>query len=198
MSQAAVADPICPQYIPRVTYRAARSHDARALARLTSIGSGGVEDCAWSEEAKPGESLFEVGRRRLARTQPTSSFQNCRVAEIDGAPIGMIIGYSGGEVAACTAPSVEPVDANSYFIETVAVFSQWRSHGVGTRFLALAEQDACRAGFRQTMVRVFAENRRAVRLFTRLGYVGVHDTHLEPNPLIQFPGALSFMTKHLR
>ncbi|MEM7253697.1 MAG: GNAT family N-acetyltransferase [Pseudomonadota bacterium] len=191
MGAAVIAQPI-PTYIPRVTYRAARSQDARALVKLRNIGSSGLEACAWQEEAQPGESFNEVGTRTLRRI---GSDPNCHVAEIDGAPIGTVSVVHGPKPADSYRPELH---AGELFVECVAVHSQWESHGVGARLIGWAEAMARNAGHSRVIVRVFTDNARAVRLFERLGYQETTQVDIGPNPMIPFSGPLAFMAKTIR
>ena len=72
--------------------RPARSDDCRRIAELFRIASDGVADYVWSrlQDDYPGHALIEIGERRYARENTAFSYQNCLVAEQDGAVIAML------------------------------------------------------------------------------------------------------------
>ena len=67
-----------------VALRPARRDEARTIAGLFRICSGGVADYVWAKLAEPGESLIDVGARRYARENAEFSYQNCTMAESAG------------------------------------------------------------------------------------------------------------------
>ncbi len=60
----------------------ARGFD-REVARLF------VVDAIWSKVADPGETFIEAGARRYARDGVAFSYENCLIAEQEGATVGM-------------------------------------------------------------------------------------------------------------
>ncbi len=61
--------------------RPARKEDCPTIAALYSMSSSGVADYIWSKNAKPGETILTVGRRRYEREESSFSYNNCIVIE---------------------------------------------------------------------------------------------------------------------
>jgi hypothetical protein len=77
---------------PDALLRPAVVEDCLQIAELFRIASDGVADYIWTQlrPDHPGASLIEIGRRRYAREGTAFSYQNCLVAEHEGAVIGMM------------------------------------------------------------------------------------------------------------
>src|SRR5688572_22420993 len=77
-------------------FRRATKEDARRIAELFQVCSGGVADYVWStmRDDYPGLSLLDIGERRYARENTPFSYQNCVVAEHDGrGVVGMLVAF---------------------------------------------------------------------------------------------------------
>ena len=72
-----------------VSMRPAGREDSRTIAELFLISSDGLAEYIWSQLAEPGETPLDAGARRYARDGVAFSYQNCILAEIDGAVVGM-------------------------------------------------------------------------------------------------------------
>ena len=70
--------------------RPTRAADCTDIARLFLIASDGLAAYIWSRMNMPGLSLEEIGTRLYAREGVDFSFQNCVIAEQDGAIAGML------------------------------------------------------------------------------------------------------------
>ncbi|HUT48434.1 MAG TPA: GNAT family N-acetyltransferase [Alphaproteobacteria bacterium] len=174
-------------------FRPARREDARTIAEFYRIASDGVSDYVWSKLADPGEDLLEVGARRYARENTEFSYQNCELAEMDGAVVGMLLGYR----MPAPEPSDEPVDdpilaglsqleiPGSFYIAGIAVSPALRSAGIGSALMARAHDRARAGGMSQTSLIAFDPN-PAVRLYERLAYRTVDRRPVVAHPLIRY------------
>src|SRR5262245_12490834 len=68
--------------------------DAALLAELVNYAGEGLPLYLWSRMADPGETAWDVGRRRAAREEGSFSYRNATIVEHDGDAAGCLIGYA--------------------------------------------------------------------------------------------------------
>jgi ribosomal protein S18 acetylase RimI-like enzyme len=165
-------------------FRHARADDAAALAELVNFAGDGLPLYLWEKMAAPGESAWEVGRRRARRDEGSFSYRNAVVVETETAVqatvMGCLIGYPEPE-----APT--PIDARmpamfvpmqelenlapaSWYVNVLALYPQFRGQGWGARILGIADAIAARGGRPTLSVIVSDANTGARRLYQRCGY----------------------------
>jgi ribosomal protein S18 acetylase RimI-like enzyme len=162
------------------TVRPATVGDAALLAELINYAGEGLPLYLWGEMAEPGESAWDVGRRRAAREEDSFSYRNATIIEQDGQCGGCLIGYEIAEnpepipddMPAMCVPlqELENFAPGTWYMNVLAVRPQFRSQGLGTKLLALAEEIAHELGKRGTSVIISDTNLGARRLYERLGY----------------------------
>lgn len=188
-----------------VVLRPAAKTDCRIIARLYSIASDGVADYIWTQLAAPGEDILDVGRRRYEREDSAFSYRNCTVAVHNDEIIGMLVAFpmhvDENPVSEDTDPVLAPYSVleedDSYYICGMAFFPPYRGHGLGTRFLELAEAQAREQGLSKLSLIVFEQNEGARRLYLRHGYREVARQPVVPHPLIHYTGEALLMVKPL-
>jgi ribosomal protein S18 acetylase RimI-like enzyme len=194
---------------PDAVLRPACPDDCRRIAELFRISSDGVADYVWSrlQDDYPGRALIEIGERRYARENTAFSYQNCLVAEQDGAVIAMLHAFviAVGERPKSDAdpePDVDPVlrpyaeleVPGSLYISGLAVAAEHRGQGLGTRLLVAARERARRLGCGTLSLICFAENAGARRLYEREGFTVVDRRAVVRPPLIHASGEALLMT----
>jgi ribosomal protein S18 acetylase RimI-like enzyme len=184
-------------------FRPAVREDCEHIARLYRISSDGVADYIWTRLAEEGEDILAVGQRRYEREDTAFSYQNCHVAESDGAVVGMLSAFplyadpDEHESDPVLAPYSELEEDASFYVCGVAMYPQYRGMGGGSHFMALAEQLAEKRGLTKFSLIVFEQNSGALRLYERLGYSEVARRPVYPHPLIHFTGDAILMVKHI-
>ena len=164
-----------------VKLRDARKTDSAELAELVDIAGEGLPCYHWRQIAEPGQDPWEVGRERAARETGSFSYRNGVVAEVDGKIAGALVGYpvtaEPEPIDAMNTPpmwipllELEGIAAGTWYINTVAVFPEARSLGVGSKLMQWAERQASRLGLGGTSLIVSDANDGAQRLYKRLGY----------------------------
>ena len=189
----------------RVIIRPAAKADCRPIARLYSISSDGVADYIWTQLAAPGEDIIDVGQRRYEREDSVFSYRNCTVAVHDDEILGMLVAFPmrvdkdavSGDTDPVLAPYSVLEEDGSYYICGMAFFPPYRGHGLGTRFLELAEAQALEKGLPKLSLIVFEQNDGAKRLYLRHGYREVARQPVVPHPLIHYTGDALLMVKAL-
>ena len=188
-----------------VIIRPAEKSDCRTIASLYSISSDGVADYIWTTMAAPGEDIIDVGERRYARDEGAFSYRNCVVAVFENKVIGMLVAFPMHVDKDAADEEIDPVlepyslleEDNSHYICGMAFFPPYRGHGLGSRFLALAEAQARELKLPKTSLIVFEQNAGAKWLYDRNGYREVARHPVVPHPLIHFTGDAVLMVKQL-
>jgi GNAT superfamily N-acetyltransferase len=121
---------------------------------LYSISSDGVADYIWTKLTQPGEDILDVGQWRYEQEDSVFSFKNCTVATHGSEIMGMLVAFPVESEETVGTSEQDPVLApysrleenHSYYICGMAVVPQYRGLGLGTQFLALAEEQARKRG----------------------------------------------------
>ena len=134
--------------------------------------------------------LYDIFVELAGRDDAQYSFCNALVAEVDGVSAGAIIGYDGGRLHELRAPlyaimqqrfgevlKIEDETAEGeFYIDSLAVLSQYRGCGVGRALLCEAIQRAFGSGAERVGLLVDLENPRAEALYSSLGFERVERT----------------------
>lgn len=189
--------------------RSATRNDAREIARLIALSSDGVAEIEWHEEAaKEGCDPLDIGERTYRDPRGDYSFNNATIVETNGAAAGMLLAFGmpdaeprnpGNRPSAddenVFAPYIYLEEPNSWYICGVAIYPQHRGHGLGTRLMQIANQQARERGFSTLSLVVFDQNQGAMRLYERLGYTVVDQAPVVPHPLIHYQGNALLMLR---
>jgi ribosomal protein S18 acetylase RimI-like enzyme len=163
------------------SFRMGRKDDAAALATLVNHAGEGFPLYLWEKLAESGESGWEVGRKRAERETGGFSYHNAYVAEADGVCAGCLIGYAQPEVPepidyGAMPPMFVPLQElenlapDSWYVNVLAVFPEYRRRGLGRQFLELADAIGAEAGKSGMSVIVSDANHGARRLYESCGY----------------------------
>lgn len=196
-------DPWMDQNMNKPVFRPARKQDCPVIAALYRISSDGVAEYIWSQLAQPGEDPLTVGEQRYAREDTVFSYLNCTVIELDDRVIGMLVAFpmhaDPAEVESdpVLAPYSRLEEDDSYYICGMAVMPEHRGRGLGTRLLALAEEQAVNKGFDKLSLVVFEQNSGAKKLYDRHGYREAGREAVVPHPSIHYTGDAILMVKEL-
>jgi ribosomal protein S18 acetylase RimI-like enzyme len=174
--------------------RAARREDSREIARLFLVSSGGVAEYVWQQIDPLSRPPIEIGAERFAHEGVVFSYENCLVAELDGAVVGMLHAFPMEAPAEDATPEEDPVlrpyseleEPGSLYISGIALDPACRGRGVGTRLLAAAEARARTFGLERLSLICFERNEQAMRLYARLGYTEAARRPLVPHPTLQY------------
>lgn len=166
----------------KAPFRRAIPEDARALAELINLAGEGLPLHLWGRIAEPGETAWDVGRRRARREEGGFSYRNAIVAADEGKPVAAcLIGYP-------LADEPEPVDLErtpamfvpleelerlapgTWYVNVLATYPAHRRRGLGTKLLALADDLAGGAAKKGVSIIVADSNIDARRLYERCGY----------------------------
>lgn len=161
-------------------FRPAVRADAPVLAELVNHAGEGIPLYLWDKLREPGETAWDVGRRRAARDDGAFSYRNAVIIEHAGSAAGCLIGY---EIAERPEPipadfpamfrplqELENLAPGTWYVNVLAVLPAFRSLGLGTKLLQRAQETARAGGLRGLSIIVSDANHGARRLYERVGY----------------------------
>ena len=164
-----------------IKLRPATLDDAPALAELVNFAGEGLPFYLWNKLAKPGEDAWSVGRSRALREEGSFSYRNSTIAELGGETAGCLIGYPLAREPVQTDMSsvppmfvplqeLEDLAPNTWYLNVVAAYPEFRGRGVGSRLLERAEQAALATDRPAISLIVADANVAARRLYEKQGY----------------------------
>jgi GNAT superfamily N-acetyltransferase len=164
----------------RSPFRRANQSDASLLAELVNYAGEGMPVYLWEKLAKPGETAWDVGRQRAARESGSFSYRNTVLIEHNGRGAGGLIGYEipddppplASDLPAMFVPlqELETMAPATWYVNVLAVLPEFRSRGLGSKLLNLADETGRTLKKRGMSVIVSDANLGARRLYERHGY----------------------------
>ena len=173
--------------------RPARPEDCKDIAKLFLISSDGLAEYIWSGLAEPGADLAEVGAKRYAREGVPFSYEKCLLAVSGEKVLGMLHSFAmppraedDVEEDPVLRPYAELEDAGSLYVSAIALYPEYRGHGIGTLLLAAADEEARRQDLPRVSLICFEMNEGAMRLYRRFGYRELDRRALVPHPCLHY------------
>ena len=161
-------------------YRPAVLEDAPALAELVNFAGEGLPVYLWEKSKEPGETVWDVGRRRACREEGAFSYRNATVAEVGGKVAALLVGYAlpdapepiGPDMPGMFRPlqELENLAPATWYVNVLATYPEHRGKGLGAKLLTVAEDKTREAGLRGLSIIVSDGNPGARRLYQRSGY----------------------------
>lgn len=187
-----------------VVFRPAVKQDCHDIAALYSISSDGVADYIWSTLAESGDNVLDIGAQRYAREDVGFSYRNVTIAEHSEKVIGMLVAFpmnadddNDEEIDPVLLPYRRLEAKQSYYICGIALLPDYRSQGIGSKFMGLAERQARDQGFDSLSLVVFEQNVAAVNWYKRIGFHEVRRERVVPHKMIHYSGDALLMVKML-
>lgn len=159
--------------------RPGKRDDAEALAELINYAGEGMPLYLWEKMAEPGESPWDVGRRRARREEGSFTYRNATVADVDGQAVACLIGYVVPDAPVPIDDSMPPMFVplqelenlapSTWYVNVLAAQPDCRGLGLGTRLIGVAEETAQESGCKGLSIIVSDANTGARRLYERCG-----------------------------
>ena len=156
-------------------FRPARIDDAAVLAELVNYAGEGLPLYLWGQLASAGGTAWDFGRLRAARETGSFSYRNATIIEHAGQAAGSLIGYVipeavepvPSDMPAMFVPlqELENLAPGTWYVNVLAVLPPYRSLGLGTEMLRLADNVGREKGCRGMSVIVSNANVGARRLY---------------------------------
>jgi ribosomal protein S18 acetylase RimI-like enzyme len=158
-------------------FRVANEADAHELADLVNFAGEGLPLHFWSGIAQGGQDPWDVGRLRQAEKANEGQIVvvdlgNGAVASLTGYTIGAESESIGEDFPELIRPlqELENQALESWYVNVLACYPEYRGKGHGSRLLRLAEQIAQDENLKRMSVIVASNNSGAKRLYERHGY----------------------------
>ncbi len=184
-----------------VEYRPAVKEDSVVMADLIRIAAGGVVDFLFHDLIK-GVTPVQILANGLKNDRYPHTYKNALVAVKGPAVIGVALSYPSqyhgvtealrafvpqerlDHLAAFYEARVE----NSLYLDSLAVFEEFRGQGVGGRLISLTKEKALAAGFDTVSLIALADNAPALSVYRRHGFEVVAEIPVAPHELIPHQG----------
>ncbi len=162
--------------------RSATKADCLAIAELALMAGDGIPGYFWAESQQPGESLEQAGAELAASETANFSYRNAHIAWVGNEIGGMLLAYrlpaaenndeNPNEFAEFVRPLVELEQCvpESFYINMLATYPQYRGQGIGTALMGLIDRLALDVGCELASIEVFDINQTALKLYRQLGY----------------------------
>lgn len=163
----------------RITIRQAVADDADliACAVAMAIGDGTVQTYCGDQYL---QALSEVAKNKYSQY----SYHNALVAEVDGFPAGVVVGYDGAllnslrqvtlSVIRCYNPNVrvseDETESGEFYLDTLAVYPQYRGMSIGKMLIEAICKKALSEGHNKVGLIVDVDNPKAEHLYTSVGF----------------------------
>ncbi|HEY5001924.1 MAG TPA: GNAT family N-acetyltransferase [Ktedonobacteraceae bacterium] len=117
------------------------------------------------------------------------SYQHIQVAEHHSGVVGLVLSFGGrdeGRLNAAIGWQLErEAEDDEWYVDALAVLTNWGRKGIGTRLLQTAEQQARQHLYAKIALNVAQENVQAFSLYQRLNYVVTQKTLLYQRPYMR-------------
>ena len=137
-----------------------------------------------------GENRFVERLQHYFRQEGNRfSYQFIQVAQQRSEVVGLVLSFGGREEerlnTALGWPLEREAQEDEWYVDAVAVFTDWGCRGIGTRLLQAAEQLARQQHYPKIALNVAPENKQALSLYQRLHYVVTGKTFLYHHPYLR-------------
>jgi ribosomal protein S18 acetylase RimI-like enzyme len=123
------------------------------------------------------------------------SYQNIQLAEQSSEVVGLVLSFGGRDEprlnAAVGSWLEREAQDDEWYVDALAVFSNWDRKGIGTRLLHSAEQQARQHHYPKIALHVAQGNKQALDLYTHLHYVVTGQTFLYQRPHVRMVKTLA-------
>lgn len=177
-----------------ISVRPATKADASEIALLVNIAVHGGIGRGWTEDER-AEGTYdpvEVGRLDMLRDDTEFGWRSATMAENDGEIVGMLLGYrepddgmevpEGGPAFMRPINELEAAAPGAWFISMLGVHKPWRSKGVGSVLLDVAEDKSRETRARGLALIVEDKNEGAQRLYAKRGFAVT-----DRRPMVAYP-----------
>lgn len=117
------------------------------------------------------------------------SYQNAQVTEASEGVVGLVLSFGGRDEARLNAAVANwlerEAEEDEWYVDALAVFSNWGRQGIGASLLQRAEQQAREHHYPKIALNVAQDNQPAMDLYAHQHYVVTKQTVLYQRPHVR-------------
>ena len=171
-----------------IQIRPAQPVDAEGAALLLS--SAYMHTLVTSPLPEAHESRFlERLQHFFRRDGNRFSYQNIQLAEQSSEVVGLVLSFGGRDEARLNAAVgswlEREAEDDEWYVDALAVFSNWGRKGIGACLLQSAERQARQHHYPKIALHVAQGNKEALDLYAHLHYVVTQQTFLYQRPYVR-------------
>jgi len=184
-----------------IEYRPAVKEDSATMAELIRIAAGGMVDFLFHDLIE-GVTPLQILANGLKNDRFPHTYKNALVAVSGQEVVGVALSYPSehhGVTEALKAfvpqERLDHLEAfyearvdSSLYLDSLAVFEEFRGQGVGGRLISLTKEKAMAEGFDTVSLIALADNAPALSVYRRHGFEVVADIPIEPHEFIPHQG----------
>jgi ribosomal protein S18 acetylase RimI-like enzyme len=194
--------------VKELIIRKATVDDAETIAELVVIAGDGFSEYLL-QGVVPPDLQQKMIQEKVADTDTPLSYQYAVVAEIDG----KIVGFWQANTTDILHPpkpeeeSIVPFERldylftpmythlprNSLYLQSIAVFSEYRKTGIGIKLLEDLKESAKKQHFNSITLHAWKDNITAISLYQRGGYRVVRQLEIKSQPFLPHEGGMVLM-----
>jgi len=135
------------------------------------------------------QSWVQHLRRYFRQEGNRFSYQRAHVAANGSQVVGLVLGFGGRDEARLNAAVGSWLEREAqddeWYVDALAVFTDWGRKGIGTRLMRAAESQARQRHYPKIALNVAQGNTPALDLYAHLGYVVTQQTILYERPHVR-------------
>jgi ribosomal protein S18 acetylase RimI-like enzyme len=181
-----------------INYRQGSKGDCRRIAELDYIASDGVVEYLF-RDLVPGKSALDILADGLALDVYPHTFRSSIVAQSENQVVGMSLSYPAHfHCITDELTNFLPADRlavfhefyasrveGSYFLDAICVDKNCQGLGIGKALLEHTKRKAGNDGYSELSLIVFADNKRAIKLYEDEGFRRISKINLQSDELLQ-------------
>ncbi len=117
------------------------------------------------------------------------SYQNIQVAQQGSEVVGLVLSFGGRDEARLNAAVgswlEREAEDDEWYVDALAVLTNWGRKGIGSRLLQTAERQARQHHYPKITLNVAQGNEQALNLYARLHYVVTRQTLIYTRPHVR-------------
>jgi len=186
----------------KLVIRSATVDDIDFLIPLVGESSGGVWPAIWNTIKPDSDTVLEFATKYMSDATKKLSIGNTFIGEQGGESVAALIIYNeskgseeetedygvSAQLTKALSPYTELSDLDSLFISELCTTPAARGKGIGPKMLEYSKKMAIKSGYKSVTLRVYSQNKLAIKLYARFGFVIIDQRSVLPYPGITATG----------
>lgn len=194
--------------ISNLIIRKAKPKDAKIIADLVLLSSGGMVEFLL-HDLIPRVSPLQMVEQKYAGEEMPFTYLCTWIAEINGKIVGILHAHSNDyntlpdpdkdelipyeRLHYIVTPMFENPVKNSFYIQSIAVVSEFRGKGIGKKLLDFVKVAAKKERYDNITLHAWSDNQAAIKLYLREGYKIIRHIDIPRAPFMPHDGGMELM-----